>query len=125
MTAVVGIHVLYLLAIMLLAPTEQSKTWRRLSDTDQGARFVDLASARRKGRYASVETELRMEPTIKRVEHFDCVRLKVLSDVSMHRDVHDLTLVPAGQEWTPVNSSSDHFIMLKLACGVDRSRGSR
>lgn len=95
--------------------------WRRLSETDQGPRFIDLSSAQRNGDVASVDTELRMEPVIKRREHFDCARRMMLVDTYIVTDLHDPKLVPSGQDWTPVTQTGDGVTMLEIACGNDQT----
>ncbi len=95
--------------------------WRRLSETDQGPRFIDLSSPQRDGNFASIDTELRMEPVIKRREHFDCARRMMLVDTYIVMDLHNPKLVPSGQDWTPVTQTGDGVTMLEIACGNDRT----
>jgi hypothetical protein len=106
-----------LLLFVFAASSTGAQNWVRLSDTDQGLRFVDLHSATRQGHHAAIDTELRMKPAIKRREHFDCSKRLMLSDTYTVLNVHEPKLTFSGQEWAPVLEGGDSAVMLKLACG--------
>jgi hypothetical protein len=104
-------------SLVLLIAAAPSSHWLRLSDTDQGPRYVNLASVKRVGDRASIDTELRMQPILKRREHFRCSRRLMLVEVFMPKNVHDPSLQPAGKTWTPIEGPSDALAMFKVACG--------
>lgn len=108
----------------LLALAAANAKWLRLSDTDQGPRYVNTMSARRTGRFASIHTELRMTPAIKRTERFDCVRKRYLAEVTQVMfDSEGQTVLPyeVTREWTSVGSDNDYRIMLRIACSTVRA----
>ena len=104
------------LIFVLITTPVQAADWIRLSDTDQGARYVDASSVSRSGEYAHVDTELRMNPVIRRREQFNCVRRLMLVDSYMVLDMHQPRLEHSGRAWEPVDPLSDGEKMLKLAC---------
>lgn len=96
-----------------------------LSDTAQGARYVDASSASRSGDYAHVDTELRMNPVISRREQFNCVRCLMLVDSYMVLDMHQPRLERSVRAWEPVDRLNDGEKMLKLACKAGRRKARR
>jgi hypothetical protein len=107
------------LLVLLIAAAPPSR-WLRLSDTDQGPRYINLASVKRFGDRASVDTELRMRPTLTRREQFRCSRRLILADMFMPKSTHDLTLQPAGKTWMSIKDHQDGLAMFKVACGRHR-----
>ncbi|MCI4590652.1 hypothetical protein MOK15_11155 [Sphingobium sp. BYY-5] len=117
-------QILLLLFFAITTPA-YAHEWVRLSETDQGPRFVDLRSVLRNGHRATVDTELRMKPVIKRREHFDCRKRLMLVDTFTIADVHQPRLVPSGQDWVPARGDNDSAVMLKIACGRQSKKIAR
>jgi hypothetical protein len=105
-----------ILSATLLMAGEAQCHWLRLSDTDQGPRFVNLASIKRTGDQASVDTELRMAPALRRREHFKCSKRLMLVDLFGPANVHDPALRRVGKSWASVKDIQDGPTMLKVAC---------
>lgn len=103
-------------ALMLLLATEPQDRWLRLSNTDQGYRYVDFASATRVGDHAYVDTELRMRPVLKRREHFQCSRRRMQVDMFAPANAHDPTSHPVGKIWTSIEDVLDGPAMFRIAC---------
>lgn len=104
------------ISVIFLIAAGQPNRWLRLSDTNQGRRFVDLASAKRVGDRASVDTELRMRPVIKQREHFSCSKRLMLVLFYTQTNYHEPALSPAGKMWASVKDVQDGPAMLRLAC---------
>lgn len=95
--------------------------WLRLSETDQGPRYVDISSLRRNGQFATIQTELRMMPVIKRTERFDCLRKRYIAEITqVELDSEGQSLLPyeTVREWAPVGAAGDYHIMLRIACAA-------
>lgn len=110
----------------LLALAAANANWLRLSDTNQGPRYVNTMSARRTGRYASIDTELRMTPAIKRTERFDCVRKRYLAEITqMQFDSEGQPVLPyeVTRHWASVAWDDDYRVMLRIACSTVKARG--
>lgn len=124
----VGWHnALMLLLSPLLALAAANANWLRLSDTNQGPRYVNTMSARRTGRYASISTELRMTPAIKRTERFDCVRKRYVAEITqMQFDSEGQPVQPyeVTRHWESVVWHNDYRVMLRIACSSGKARGS-
>lgn len=107
-----------LLALVGLSSVVEAADWYELPTTSGGSRYVDRASVKRNGRFATVVIQVRFDPTVQSKEHFDCTSrtMKVIIErpliVAVDGGLNPQE--PLTSVWLPVSRIADRAAMYRI-----------